>query len=153
MKKRYIAAALLGAVLAVSGCECLTCGNGARRAYYPVQGVNAYKGQSVTALFNTNGAPNTVKNLANGDIMWTYYTNYRPVGGGEMIRQAPMGRGPLTTLSKSLDALAQDILAGKGGETLWAQPDFPRIFYQLAGNLGFRQQARKNGLRGRDISS
>ena len=75
------------------------------------------------------------------------------VGGGEMIRHAPMGRGPLTTLSKSLDALAQDILAGKGGETLWAQPDFPRIFYQLAGNLGFRQQARKNGLRGRDISS
>ena len=98
MKKRYIASALLGAVLAVSCCECLTCGNGARRAYYPVQGVNAYKGQSVTALFNTNGAPNTVKNLANGDIMWTYYTNYRPVGGGEMIsyNNPPAGQAGTT---------------------------------------------------------
>lgn len=90
--------------------------------------------------------------------IWRKKCGFQPgrslaVGGGEMIRQAPMGRGPLTTLSKSLDALAQNILAGKGGETLWAQPDFPRIFYQLAGNLGFRQQARKNGLRGRDISS
>ena len=60
MKKRYIAAALLGAVLAVSGCECLTCGNNRRMAYYPAQGINAYQGQSVGSLFNTNGAPNSV---------------------------------------------------------------------------------------------
>ncbi len=85
MKKRYIFAALLGAVLAVSGCECLTCGNMSRRAYLQTQGITAYQGQSMTSLFNTNGAPNTVQNLANGDVVWIYYTNYRPLGGGELI--------------------------------------------------------------------
>lgn len=85
MKKKYIVAVLLGVMLALGGCECLTCGGGASRKAYQVQGINAYKGQSVTSLFNTNGAPNNVQNLANGDIMWIYYTNYRPVGGGEMI--------------------------------------------------------------------
>ncbi len=98
MKKRYIAAAFLGAALALSGCECLTCGNGSSRAYYPVQGINAYKGQSVNSLFNTNGAPNTVRNLANGDVMWVYYTNYRPVGGGELIsyNNLPAGQAGIT---------------------------------------------------------
>lgn len=71
-------------------------------------------------------------------------------GGGEM-RQAPMGRGPLKTLGKSLDALAQDIAAGRSGPTLWAQPDFPRALYQLAGNLDFRRQAQKNGLTPRQM--
>lgn len=85
MKKRYIAAALLGAVLGVGGCECLTCGNSSGRTYYPTQGINAYQGQSVSSLFNANGAPNRVENLADGDVMWIYYTNYRPVGGGELI--------------------------------------------------------------------
>ncbi len=102
MKKRYIAAALLGAVLAVSGCECLTCGGGAKRAYYPVQGINAYKGQSVSSLFDSNGAPNTVQNLANGDVLWIYYTNYRPVGGGELIsyNNPPAGQAGTTCAVK-----------------------------------------------------
>lgn len=73
------------------------------------------------------------------------------VGGGEMVRQAPMGPGPLASLSKNLDALARDVQAGAAGQTLWAQPNFPRTLYQLAGNIGFRQQARKNGLSGKEI--
>lgn len=73
------------------------------------------------------------------------------VGGGEMIRQAPMGRGPLSPLDKSLNTLARNILAGQAADTLWAQPAFPKALYQLAGNLGFRQQARQNGLKAREI--
>lgn len=73
------------------------------------------------------------------------------VGGGEMVRAAPLGRGPLTSLGKNLDRLAQDIQTGAAGETLWTQPDFPRPLYQLAGNLGFRRQGRKNGLSARQI--
>lgn len=98
MKKRYIAAVLVGAMLALSGCECLTCGNNTRGAYYPVQGISAHQGQSVSSLFNANGAPNKVENLANGDIVWIYYTNYRPVGGGELIsyNNPPAGQAGTT---------------------------------------------------------
>lgn len=110
MKKRYIVAALLGAVLAVSGCECLTCGNASRRAYSQSQPINAYQGQSVSSLFNTNGAPNSVQNLANGDVMWIYYTNYRPLGGGELIsyNNPPAGQAGTTCVVKVI--LRQDIV-------------------------------------------
>ena len=52
---------------------------------YQIQGINAYRGQNVAELFDANGAPNTVKRLDNNHVMWVYYTNYRPVGGGELI--------------------------------------------------------------------
>lgn len=53
--------------------------------YYPIQGISVYKGQSVANLWEANGAPNVVKNLDDGTVMWVYYTNYRPIGGSEMI--------------------------------------------------------------------
>lgn len=88
--------------------------------------------------------------------IWRKRLGFRPgrilaVGGGEMVRQAPMGPGPLASLSKNLDALARDVQSGAAGPTLWAQPNFPRPLYRLAGNLGFRQQARKNGLSAKQI--
>lgn len=88
--------------------------------------------------------------------IWRKRLGFRPgrilaVGGGEMVRQAPMGPGPLASLSKKLEVLAQDIRSGAAGPALWAQPNFPRPLYRLAGNLGFRQQARKNGLSAREI--
>lgn len=86
MKKRYVAAVVFGAVLALMGCDCLTCGGRARRGpEYPVMPINAYSGQSKTALFNANGAPNQVETLGGNEEMWVYYTNYRPSGTGEMI--------------------------------------------------------------------
>ena len=39
----------------------------------------------MASLFDANGAPNAVKKLDNGQVMWVYYTNYRPIGGGEII--------------------------------------------------------------------
>ncbi|MBE6463006.1 MAG: hypothetical protein E7005_04520 [Alphaproteobacteria bacterium] len=52
---------------------------------YQIQGINAYRGQDVSDLFDANGAPNAIKRLDDNRIMWVYYTNYRPVGGGELI--------------------------------------------------------------------
>ena len=52
---------------------------------YQIQGINAYKGQDVSSLFDANGAPNTIKRLEDNRIMWVYYTNYRSIGGGELI--------------------------------------------------------------------
>lgn len=54
-------------------------------AYYPIQGISVYKGQSVANLWDANGAPNVLKNLDDDTVMWVYYTNFQQVGGGEMI--------------------------------------------------------------------
>lgn len=74
---------LVGAVFAMSGCQWSDTTD--MHATYPTQSINAYQGQSASSLFNDNGAPDTVQNLADGSVIWTYYTNYQPVGGGELI--------------------------------------------------------------------
>ncbi len=56
-----------------------------KNSYYQLNGIAAYKGQSISELWLANGAPNVIKNLSDGVIMWIYYTNFQSVGGGEMI--------------------------------------------------------------------
>ena len=92
---RYWWAMLVGAVLGMSGCQWEQATD-RRTAYYPLQGISTYKGQSVAELWDDNGAPNIVKNMDDGAVMWVYYTNYRPVGGGEIISyDNPAGNGAL----------------------------------------------------------
>ncbi len=74
---------LVGAIFALNGCSWEDVTD--IRATYPIQGITAYKGQSVSSLFNDNGAPNDVQQLSQNRVLWIYYTNYRPVGGGELI--------------------------------------------------------------------
>ncbi|MBQ2883568.1 MAG: hypothetical protein IJE43_07355 [Alphaproteobacteria bacterium] len=85
-------AVILGAILGICGCARDDIDN--RSFAYQIQGINAYRGQDVSSLFDANGAPNAVKRLGNDQVMWVYYTNYRPVGGGEMISydNPPMGK-------------------------------------------------------------
>lgn len=92
---RYWWAMLAGAVLGMSGCQWEQVTD-RRTAYYPLQGISTYKGQSVAELWDDNGAPNIVKNMDDGAVMWVYYTNYRPVGGGEIISyDNPAGNGSI----------------------------------------------------------
>lgn len=56
-----------------------------KNAYYQLNGIAVYKGQSISDLWLANGAPNVIKNLDDGVVMWIYYTNFQSVGGGEMI--------------------------------------------------------------------
>jgi len=74
---------LVGAVFALSGCEWQRTTD--MQETFSVQGISAYEGQTVSSLFNDNGAPNKVQNMPDGSVIWTYYTNYQPVGGGELI--------------------------------------------------------------------
>ena len=92
---RYWWAMLAGAVLGMSGCQWEQVTD-RRTAYYPLQGISTYKGQSVAELWDDNGAPNIVKNMDDGAVMWVYYTNYQPAGGGEIISyDNPAGNGAL----------------------------------------------------------
>lgn len=73
-------------VVAICGiCGCAQDDISKKTYAYQIQGITAYRGQDVANLFDANGAPNAVKKLDNGQTMWVYYTNYRPIGGGELI--------------------------------------------------------------------
>lgn len=109
---RYWWAMLAGAVLGMSGCQWEQVTD-RRTAYYPLQGISTYKGQSVAELWEDNGAPNIVKNLDDGAVMWVYYTNYRPVGGGEIISyDNPAGNGALPGGSNSIPGSGAMTTAG-----------------------------------------
>ena len=74
---------LTGVILGI--CSCANNGIDGKNFQYQIQGITAFRGQDAESLFDTNGAPNTVKRLDNNQVMWIYYTNYRPLGGGELI--------------------------------------------------------------------
>lgn len=73
------------------------------------------------------------------------------LGAGEMAQAAPIGRGPLTSLGKALDRLADDVAEGRPGEPLFVEPDFPRALYQLAGHAQWKCQAKANGLKPKEL--
>lgn len=111
---RYWWAMLAGAVLGMSGCQWEQVTD-RRTAYYPLQGISTYKGQSVAELWEDNGAPNIVKNLDDGAVMWVYYTNYRPVGGGEIISyDNSAGNGALPGGSNSIPGNGGYMANGNG---------------------------------------
>ncbi len=76
------------------------------------------------------------------------------IGCGGMIagiHSIPHGKGPKRKISLALEALAEHILTGEGSENIYTQPGFPRFLYKLAGELGWRQAAKSNGLKTRDL--
>ena len=80
---KYKIVFIIGAILGMLSCK--NTNNPNTNYSYQIQGITAYKGQNVSSLFNDNGAPNDIKQLDNNKIVWIYYTNYRPVGGVELI--------------------------------------------------------------------
>lgn len=69
------------------------------------------------------------------------------IGAGGMIQNAPIGVGPLARLGKTLAVLADTILQGRSEATITIAPNFPRFLYTQAAHLGWRSQAKQNGLR------
>jgi hypothetical protein len=76
-------------------------------------------------------------------------------GAGEMlsvIRKVPLGHGPLKNSGKVLDELSANMLSHKKGETRLFSPNFPYFGWLFMANNGFWiPQAKKNGLRAKDI--
>ncbi|WP_411677990.1 hypothetical protein [Caproicibacter sp.] len=76
------------------------------------------------------------------------------LGGGGMlpgIAGVPPGKGPKKNFSAALRQLAESIHALSGGEDLFTSPNYPRIAYKTAAEIGWRQQAKANGLAKKDL--
>lgn len=69
------------------------------------------------------------------------------IGAGGMMHSVPIGAGPFMRLGEKLDALADTILQGRSADTITLDPNFPRFLYMQAAHMGWRLQARKNGLK------
>lgn len=75
-------------------------------------------------------------------------------GSGGMIAglsKVPPGKGPKKNVSTALAQLAGSIRGLSGGENMLVNPNFPRIAYHKTGELGWRSQARANGLQTKDL--
>lgn len=77
-------------------------------------------------------------------------------GSGGMVlgaKDAPFMKKPMDKLCSAVDRMAADILQDKQpvSDTVYTGVNFPRWTYFLGGNLGWRQLAKKNGLKNRDL--
>lgn len=76
------------------------------------------------------------------------------IGGGGMvpvISNITDGKGPKRNFSHGLHVLADRIANQETGENLCFSPNFPRFLYKMAAEMGWRQAAKNNGLKTRDL--
>lgn len=73
------------------------------------------------------------------------------IGAGEMVQAMPLGKGPMNRLGKAVVQLAHDIQAGNSRETVFIEPNFPRVLYRMAGHIGWRKHAKRNGLKASEL--
>ncbi|MEG2916647.1 MAG: hypothetical protein RR891_11020 [Clostridium sp.] len=76
------------------------------------------------------------------------------IGGGGMllsVKNVPLGHGPNKNLGEALKVVSNNILKGQSGENLFIKPNFPRLAYKLAGERGWRQGIKANGLKTKDL--
>lgn len=72
-------------------------------------------------------------------------------GGGGMAQAAPMGYGPSKNMGKALNKLLAAILSGESGEDIYTEPNFPRRLYIFSAHMGWRLQAKANGVKIRGL--
>lgn len=76
------------------------------------------------------------------------------VGGGgmmPMLSHVAAGKGPKKNFSNALNTLSKRILCQETGENICFSPNFSRMLYKVAGEMGWRQSAKSNGLTRRDL--
>lgn len=105
-----------------------------------------------------NGFYDAQQNSIAIDIVWQWCRKCSmkkgaalAVGAGEMAQQAPLGHGPSTNLGKAVDGLVQNIMNNNSKDTVYVEPNFPRFLYKMAAHMGWRRQAKNNGLKVSDI--
>lgn len=76
------------------------------------------------------------------------------IGGGGMmmfLKNVPSGHGPRKNISVTLKTLAENINALSNAANLFASPNFPRFLYKMSAEMGWRQMAKANGLKTKDL--
>lgn len=85
-------------------------------------------------------------------LQWQYGLG---IGGGGMLLMLQKGsgaKGPLRSAAAQLRTLADAICQGAlKQENHYVNPDFPRLLYKLAAEMGWRKMIRSNGGKRKDL--
>lgn len=77
------------------------------------------------------------------------------IGAGEMMQgleNVPLDKGPNKAMGEALKKLATCIEAQESMSNIYTEPTgFPRLFYFFAANFSWAPQAKKNGLKRKDL--
>lgn len=74
------------------------------------------------------------------------------IGGGGAIQGLPATeKGPMGPVCRALGELGERLSRRETGANAYLSIAFPRMLYRLAGQLGWRQQIRRNGGRAADL--
>lgn len=75
-------------------------------------------------------------------------------GAGGMIlavKNVPFRSRPKKKIGEALEELSGNIANKASGESIFVTMDIPRILYKLAGEMGWRQSIKANGLKKKDL--
>jgi multimeric flavodoxin WrbA len=75
-------------------------------------------------------------------------------GAGEMlgkIKGIPLNKGPFNNLARALQAMIEKMELKELFETIYLSPYFPRFMWKIMATRFWNDQARKNGLKKKDI--
>jgi multimeric flavodoxin WrbA len=76
------------------------------------------------------------------------------IGGGgmmSMIEKSAEGKGLMKSAYNSLTSLANNIILRTSSDEIYTTPGIPRIVYKIGGEMGWRQTAKENGLKTKDL--
>lgn len=75
------------------------------------------------------------------------------VGGGGIvsIKSIPLGKGPKKSLGAAFLTLANTLKNTGSAETIFINPNFPRFAYILAAHQGWNQEAKRNGMKKKEL--
>lgn len=114
---------------------------------YVVTNLGFYEGEQADILLQI------VKNFC--DKAGLVYGGSVAIGAGEMLgslRGVPCDKGPNKMLGEKLAVLAECINNGASVENTVVKPsDFSRRMYMLAGNMNWAPQAKRNGVKKKEI--
>lgn len=76
------------------------------------------------------------------------------IGGGGFLaslEETSKKQAPVKNLWEALEIISSNIALHNEGENIYIVPNFSRTIYTFGGNLGWRSQIKKNGLRPKDL--
>lgn len=73
------------------------------------------------------------------------------IGASPFIHAVPAGKGPNKNMGRTLDILAGNIISGQSSDNIFSKPNMPRFLYTLGGNMGWKNQAKRNGVKRKDL--
>lgn len=68
-----------------------------------------------------------------------------------MVRNVPIGHGPKRNLGNAFKILSTNISNLLEGEPIYVTTNFPRFAYKISAEFGWKQMAKANGLKRRDL--